>query len=1142
MCDVLGPPSFVCPFQRYNVYRSKNAIYVFGVDKVHKKYSELLIPKQDGSNATLELRGGVERHDGAGYEARLQELKNENGGLEEVAKKASGLVGFIRFLCGYYLILIKSHKKVGKIGHHFVLSIESTTLVPLFSDTGKRDEKMFKDQLNNFDLSKDFYFSYTYELSRTVQQNLADAKCAAHGHLRPLYVEKNASKHHRFVWNHYHMTPFLANEGWQHWCLSIIHGFFAHTKCSSFGWSFEVALIARRSRFYAGTRYRKRGLNVDGQVGNDVETEQLLCDNSLRHLSTGHVMSFVQIRGSVPLFWSQEATAINPKPPVVYPRCDPTLSATRRHFADLLERYGTPQLVVNLMKAKKVDSYEVRLSKNFESSIERMNRELPEKHRILYRPFDMKNHAKSNPTIYEVFARLAESVVTRVGFFHTKTGLQGRPERLQNGVVRTNCVDCLDRTNVLQFFVGLEVLKQQLTAMCLLPEPKMDFESQAVFVLSELYDVMGDHLALQYAGSVAHKKYQLLGSRPRMMTSSKELLTSIHRHYNNSFTDREKQACLNLFLGLYQPAIHPSMEKLDCDSWVHHKVLEDDYNPGEWWEEPLRKHDQNLLPLKSKDPEYNLKLTPDDVQDWFGQLHKAEKYTWFEKLLAHSDATFVQINPASRPLRTVGPYKRYLERKQKEPKQTEPIAAEPSFSLQSMTGEELEVYQTYVDTKKLSRLMWLESTADDQMRSISSLPFYALEAEQPGSDSTSRSRKLLSEEVARATNTLQEELAQLVQIKQEQSRSRSDSAEKDKESEMKLWRDLKRRVRDRVWKLKAPAKGQSLLKPPGPMHPGSVSAASRSRDSASVVLSMRQPGRVRQAEEKKWIMLCECCAKACQAPASPSPVLHTQENMATPKYRSDFRLCARHFDRTRKLQDFMKQAFSTTSGTMLPQEGLPDWSGGIKLVQPKTGDKPWSRWLQVERPVSEDSVVRPRRASDHDSASQRARGDSDRLARPRSRSATVTAMDTAGQPNKLTLATEREQMPLIHQPAEIASSASELQVDLLWSYVFPHEPPVAAKPDDLGLPKWFVEFAKPCKPRVPENVPPVIRTKSLTRPPEQKKTRRISFVAASHARTPSANLLGPGASPKADGAANVGQSIFGGNVQQMLEELAHSAS
>ncbi|OLP78827.1 Polyadenylate-binding protein, cytoplasmic and nuclear [Symbiodinium microadriaticum] len=116
---------------------------------------------------------------------------------------------------------------------------------------------------------------------------------------------------------------------------------------------------------------------------------------------------------------------------------------------------------------------------------------------------------------------------------------------------------------VLQFFVGLEVLKQQLTAMCLLPEPKMDFESQAVFVLSELYDVMGDHLALQFGPQ------------------------------------------------------------------------------KEWWVEPLQKHRQNLLPLISKDPEYNIRLTQEGLQ-----VHKAEKYTWFEKLLANSDATFVQEREA----------------------------------------------------------------------------------------------------------------------------------------------------------------------------------------------------------------------------------------------------------------------------------------------------------------------------------------------------------------------------------------------------------------------------------------------------------------------------------------------------------------
>ena len=51
-------------------------------------------------------------------------------------------------------------------------------------------------------------------------------------------------------------------------------------------------------------------------------------------------------------------------------------------------------------------------------------------------------------------------------------------------------------------------------------------------MLSELYDLLGDTLALQYAGSVAHKKYQLI-SRPRMMKHSKELFISIHRHYSN---------------------------------------------------------------------------------------------------------------------------------------------------------------------------------------------------------------------------------------------------------------------------------------------------------------------------------------------------------------------------------------------------------------------------------------------------------------------------------------------------------------------------------------------------------------------------------------------------------------------------------
>lgn len=59
-----------------------------------------------------------------------------------------------------------------------------------------------------------------------------------------------------------------------------------------------LTLIARRSCHRAGTRHWRRGIDEDGGVANFVETEQLV------HTTGGNVMSFVQCRGSIPLYWS----------------------------------------------------------------------------------------------------------------------------------------------------------------------------------------------------------------------------------------------------------------------------------------------------------------------------------------------------------------------------------------------------------------------------------------------------------------------------------------------------------------------------------------------------------------------------------------------------------------------------------------------------------------------------------------------------------------------------------------------------------------------------------------------------------------------------------------------------------------------
>jgi phosphatidylinositol 3,5-bisphosphate 5-phosphatase len=65
----------------------------------------------------------------------------------------------------------------------------------------------------------------------------------------------------------------------------------------------------------------KRGINDQGHVANEVETEQIVCDASTTSfynpsgLNRGFT-SFVQHRGSIPLFWSQENLGMAPKPPI----------------------------------------------------------------------------------------------------------------------------------------------------------------------------------------------------------------------------------------------------------------------------------------------------------------------------------------------------------------------------------------------------------------------------------------------------------------------------------------------------------------------------------------------------------------------------------------------------------------------------------------------------------------------------------------------------------------------------------------------------------------------------------------------------------------------------------------------------------
>jgi hypothetical protein len=347
-----------------------------------------------------------------------------------------------------------------------------------------------------------------------------------------------------------------------HWIMPIIHGAFIQRKLQDYGRSLNLFLLARRSRHFAGTRYRKRGVSDVGKVANDVEHEQIIHDES--PLGEGVFSSFIQVRGSIPTYWTQESSVTMPKPPIVLNRVDPTYQATQLHFEDLFKRYGSPIIVLDLVKQSEKREREVIVGNEYRHAIEYLNQHIDDEHKIKYCALDYSHISKHrNLNVSSSLQEVSTWAVNQTGFFcsfprwkiiknrvvvpfqdngNEEESLQlkkylGVPTFAmeQEGVLRTNCIDCLDRTNVAQFSAGVEALGQQLVVMGIRSNAKLNPSSSIVRLLIDMYVDVGDHIALQYGGSEAHKKVQVQNSGIDMkgdgaMGKHKELLTSIRRY------------------------------------------------------------------------------------------------------------------------------------------------------------------------------------------------------------------------------------------------------------------------------------------------------------------------------------------------------------------------------------------------------------------------------------------------------------------------------------------------------------------------------------------------------------------------------------------------------------------------------------
>ncbi|RWS18050.1 hypothetical protein B4U79_03976 [Dinothrombium tinctorium] len=616
--------------QKFVVYETKARFLVVGSNNTKSRLRVLKIDRTEPRELVIiddrveythqEIEDLLKRVD---YGNRMKN-KSASGIIRKIP--AYGIFGFVRFLEGYYMILITKRRRIAQMGSHAIYKIEDTCMVyiPHAPEKSNPDESRYLKMFNSVDLKSNFYFSYNYDLTHTLQYNLTPFSETHHKmssdktlwesklekEVKPQTHGSRTKPNMKFVWNEHMLNCVDIHPDW---ILYVVHGFVCQGNISVFGRPYLLTLIARRSQKFAGTRFLKRGANCQGDVGNEVETEQILADGGISSFKKGRFTSFVQMRGSIPSHWSQDISKIVPKPTITLDIVDPFHRTAGLHFNRLLSHYGSPVILLNLVKKKEQKPHESVLYNEIVNTISYLNQFLPPKHRIEHIGFDMaRMNKRKDVNVMNKLSNIAYYVLKRIGIFQnwpnylreklkkSRINLEigghqfETGNSIQTGIVRVNCVDCLDRTNTAQFALAKCALAFQFYALGAIEKPVLQFETESVRLLEELYEIHGDTLALQYGGSQLVHRIKTYRKIAPLTSHSRDIMQTLSRYYSNTFSDWEKQNAINLFLGVFKPYENPDIRlwDLSTDYYFHNSrsmgKFERITKPlTQWWDEEV---------------------------------------------------------------------------------------------------------------------------------------------------------------------------------------------------------------------------------------------------------------------------------------------------------------------------------------------------------------------------------------------------------------------------------------------------------------------------------------------------------------------------------------------------------------------------
>ncbi|CAK5076719.1 unnamed protein product [Meloidogyne enterolobii] len=412
--------------------------------------------------------------------------------------------------------------------------------------------------LKNVLSTENFYYSIGMDISRSFQWLSENASPELHSLPLLQKIDK------KFVWNAKLSEKFDTVE-FSKFIQPLIHGFVGIRRCRVNNLSFNLALISRRSVYRPGVRFHTRGADSEGNCANFVETEQLIefdvggkssssSTNNKKVVTSRHIASFIQIRGSIPLYWTQKPNLKWQPTPSLKSSADEQFNCFKQHLNNLLDCYGRDALTGNprkILLLSLLNQYgrEKNVGSQFRSVVEKIR--IPS---VKYIAFDFHRHCQS--LNWKRLSYLKEEIM---------------PDIRQFG--------CLDRTNVVQALIGIESLRFQLQYFGIINESVFNFDAWPEFVYTfkncwfSFSAFFNFYLFLKYGQIMVIfvTDYTRVGKRT-FGGMVNDLNNSLTRYFKNNFTDGYRQDALNLFLLNYTVDRNSLPERAD------HSIINFDSN------------------------------------------------------------------------------------------------------------------------------------------------------------------------------------------------------------------------------------------------------------------------------------------------------------------------------------------------------------------------------------------------------------------------------------------------------------------------------------------------------------------------------------------------------------------------------------